>query len=396
MPSFSITVRPYRARNCPNLNAVLRIRHPVGRVERLFFKTIKEAEAEAVARRVEIENFGVRALLLDKRTVMQAVEAIRMLGPLGSTLPEAVDFFVEHHKSATQTVQEACDLYQASREKRGISERHTNTLRQVLGRFTASLGGKSAALLTPEDIEGWLHGLGVSPISVNSYRRLLNAVFQYAADRGAIKKNPVAQVEVVKESKGKVGILTPDQMRTLLQAAQEEPDVLATLAIGGFAGVRPEEIARMKWSAIDLEHGQIDCGAELTKTAKQRYVKIEPVLSEWLRPVMCVFVSSNEAAKRNIHAGNFRRRWDAVRKVAGFAVRGTARTLAKDKASQLTPWPHDALRHSYASYHLAKFQDAAKLALQLGHESPRMIFDSYRERVKESDAAAWWQMLPKT
>jgi integrase len=333
MPSYSITVRPYRSRQNPNLSAVLRIRHPAGRVERQFFKTIKQAEAEAVAKRADIEKFGVRALLLDKRTVMEASEAIRLLEPMGATIAEVVDFFVEHHKSTTQTVQEACDLYQASREKRGISERHTNTLRQVLGRFTASLGGKSAALLTPEDIEGWLHSLCVSPISVNSYRRLLNAVFQYAADRGVIKKNPVGMVELLKEPKGKVGIITPDQMRALLQAAQQEPDVLATLTIGGFAGIRPEEIARMNWSAIDLGSGLIDCAAEITKTAKHRYVKIEPVLSEWLRPLMCVFSSSNEAAKMNIHEENFRRRWDAVRKAAGFAVRGTARTLAKDKAS---------------------------------------------------------------
>jgi integrase len=101
-------------------------------------------------------------------------------------------------------------------------------------------------------------------------------------DRKRLKDNPVAQVELVKETRGKVGILTPAQMKALLAEAHE-PDVLATLAIGGFAGLRPEEIARLKWSAIDLDHGQIDCAGDITKTAKSRYVKIEPVLAAWLR-----------------------------------------------------------------------------------------------------------------
>jgi hypothetical protein len=37
------------------------------------------------------------------------------------------------------------------------------------------------------------------------------------------------------------------------------------------------------------------------------------------------------------------------------------------------PWPHDALRHSYASYHLAKSQNAPALALELGHQSNTLI-----------------------
>jgi hypothetical protein len=45
------------------------------------------------------------------------------------------------------------------------------------------------------------------------------------------------------------------------------------------------------------------------------------------------------------------------------------------------PWPHDALRHSFASYHLAKFQNAPSLALELGHQSNALIFSNYRRRV---------------
>jgi integrase len=395
MAAFSVTLRPYRSARFPWLKYVIRIRRPDGTVKRSFYRTLKEAEAEKSVKLGEIQDTGVRALSLDNRARLQALDAIEKLAPFEATIAEAVAFFIEHRRSGASTVQEACDNYIASRKKKVRSERHMNTLRQFLTRFTAGLGKTRLSILAPEDIEQWLHDLGVSPVSVNSYRRLLNAVFQYAVDRKMAKENPVAAIEKLKEARGKVGILTPAQMAKLLTAAQGERDLLTTVAIGGFAGLRPEEVARLKWSAIDLDHGQIDCGSELTKTAKQRYVKIEPVLSEWLRPLMCIFSSSNEAAKMNIHEENFRRRWDAMRKSAGFAIAGSGAALTDGEKAALIPWPHDALRHSFASYHLAKFELIDVLALQMGHENTKMIFKNYRERVKAADAEAWWKLLPE-
>lgn len=54
-----------------------------------------------------------------------------------------------------------------------------------------------------------------------------------------------------------------DELTALLEAAQQiAPDVVPTLALGAFAGVRTDiqdgEIERLDWTAIDLERGQID------------------------------------------------------------------------------------------------------------------------------------------
>jgi integrase len=57
-------------------------------------------------------------------------------------------------------------------------------------------------------------------------------------------------------------------------------------------------------------------------------------------------------------------------------------------------WPSNALRHSYASYHLAKFQDSAALALQMGHSTTAMLFAHYREVVTPADAEEYWAILP--
>lgn len=71
------------------------------------------------------------------------------------------------------------------------------------------------------------------------------------------------------------------------------------------------------------------------------------------------------------------------------------RRLIADRANAgLKYWPPNALRHSFASYFLAHFQDAARLALELGHTSQDLIFRHYRELVKPAQAAKYWDIRP--
>ena len=60
----------------------------------------------------------------------------------------------------------------------------------------------------------------------------------------------------------------------------------------------------------------------------------------------------------------------------------------------LKKWPPNALRHSFASYHLAAFDNAAKLALELGHTSEELIFRHYRELVRPEQATKYWAISP--
>jgi hypothetical protein len=46
------------------------------------------------------------------------------------------------------------------------------------------------------------------------------------------------------------------------------------------------------------------------------------------------------------------------------------------------------------SYHLAKHQNAPQLALEMGHSTPRMVFDNYREVVAPAEAERYWVIRP--
>ena len=57
-------------------------------------------------------------------------------------------------------------------------------------------------------------------------------------------------------------------------------------------------------------------------------------------------------------------------------------------------WPRNAMRHSFATYHLAHFQDIAKTAFELGHRSPDMQYLHYRNLVTHDAGQKWFAITP--
>src|SRR5207248_10808323 len=74
---------------------------------------------------------------------------------------------------------------------------------------------------------------------------------------------------------------------------------------------------------------------------------------------------------------NARKKLDFVRKAAGLAR-----------------WPKNGLRHSFASYRLAAIHDAPRVAADLGHTSPQMLYSTYRELVLPEEAERFWKIVP--
>ena len=56
-------------------------------------------------------------------------------------------------------------------------------------------------------------------------------------------------------------------------------------------------------------------------------------------------------------------------------------------------WKKNALRHSYISYRVAEIHDVAKVALEAGN-SAQIIFQHYRELVREKEAKEWFAIMP--
>jgi len=217
------------------------------------------------------------------------------------------------------------------------------------------------------DIDDWLRSLDVGAVTRNTFRRRLAALFGFAKRRGYLAENPLPDVERAKERAGEIEILTVGETERLLRAASL--DMVPYWAIGAFAGLRRAETERLGWEDVRLDDGFIEVKASKSKTASRRLVPIQPNLAEWLAPY--------RTRRGHICPQNLQKHINDDR----------------DRAQLRAEWPQNALRHSFGSYHLAHFKDAAELALEMGN-SPAMIFKHYRELVKPKDAELYWAIRP--
>jgi len=362
-----IRVRKYTDSNRPHLKFVVNHRE-AGKRKRSFFETKEQAESFAAFKNAELKRNGVEHAEFPTALRIMAQNAVEQLKPFGKTISDAVQHYVAHLRASEKSctaVQLVKELV-AAKESDGASRRHLDDLRSRLNIFAEKFNGQPVATITSAEIDDWLRSLNVSPVTRNHYRRLIVLAFNFAVQRGYATSNPAEKTAKAKEPKADIGILTVTQAARLLESAT--PDILPYIAIGLFAGLRRAEIERLDWSEIDFESGLIQVKAEKAKGARKRFVTMQPNLREWLLPL--------RKHKGNVTSGEmFRQAFDQARIAAG-----------------IEEWPDNALRHSFASYHLAHFKNAASTALELGHHDSRVTFAHYRELVKPKDADQYWNI----
>jgi integrase len=339
----------------------------------MFFKTRSEADAEAMRQRTLLERHGREAIALSQRELSDFITAKKKFAKHGKTINDAAEFFLDYlervRRSGTTVAQLAEEVLDAKRRD-GLSAKYLGMLRLYFKRFSGEFGDRPIAGITIEEMDNWLRSLPGSPKTRADYRSNIGVLFSYAAQRRMIDLNPVAFTAKPKLIDRPPEIFTVDQLRALLNAAQRtEQSVVPMLAIAAFAGLRDAEIKRLEWSEVDLARGHIEVKAAKAKSARRRLVPIQANLAAWLRT----------------YSGS-------VGQVVPDGARGKLDRVRE--AAHLTRWPKNGLRHSFASYRLAAIHDAPRVASELGHTTPQLLYSTYRELVRPEEAERYWQIMP--
>ena len=327
-----------------------------GKRERKFFASRKEAQSFASDLQVQRDNFGTRLLQMPESLREEALDCAKLLKPLQATLSEAVRFYLHHRRNASKscTVSELVEKVLVAKASANKSKRYLNDLRLICGDFAGQHGGRMVSEISVDDVEEWVNSGTRSPTR-NNRLRTLSSAFSYAVARRLCDANPASRVERATENKPIAGYLSAEQATSLLRNA--DTDLRACVAIQLFAGLRPCEMAELKFENINLEHNLLGVDTE-EHTTSHRFVHIMPNLREWLLPY--------GSRTGMVQPHDYQRRWDHLRKQTG---------LYKD-------WPHDGLRHSYGTWHFAKFQDLGKTTAQLGHSNQMIARRHYVVRVE--------------
>lgn len=268
------------------------------------------------------------------------------------------------------SLSDAILLFLKSKEKSGFDDRYIITLKQLLNRFQKDIPAKTVKD-SVFSFEQWMLRQHWQNTSLASNLGRMSSFFRFAVNRQWIEKNPCDSFEKPRIHRGTPQILTLAQSEQVMRWTMgHKPSMLAYLALALFSGVRPEELEVLPWGAVDLRALHVIVSAEASKVSRRRICPIPPNAAKWLA------VAQKTGAHLPVSQSSRKRFLKELREPLGFKH-----------------WPQDVLRHTAASYMLAKVQDAGKVALWLGN-SPKILMTHYAQLVESRDARSFWKINP--
>ena len=225
--------------------------------------------------------------------------------------------------------------------------------------------------ITAQECAGYIEQAFDTPRQRQKARLILSGVFGSAVKRGWCDTNPVARVEAPRVVEQQVPILTPQEIEQLTSKAETYQGGSCAAAVGMmlYAGIRPHEVARLSWAQVDLQERAIYILPCHSKTGGARRVTIH-------KPLLRILRAHRRADGERICPATWLQHWRELRRAAGWGG---------DK-----PWPQDALRHTFASYHLSYFRSFAELQLEIGHRDATLLRTRYVDQRGVRNAQRFW------
>jgi integrase len=320
-------------------------------------------------------------------------EALAITKPAGKTVAEAVEYAAKRLTPAggsltlAAVAQELTDLKEGWLARGDLRPASYHDFKIRAKKIATEIGSYPLAELTKGTVLQWLKGISSSPRTAKNYRMVLGEILRYATQKRQLVDNPIAELTRadIKDLEGRGGenkqpaILSPANAAKLLQGAfaDAKADLGAAIVLGLFAGVRTEEILRLKWDAVHLDDPQpfIVIGAEIAKKRRIRNVPLSAVAVAWLRQ----WKHSAGPITRNEHKGDFQSR-----------MRKLCARIGVERES-------NAMRHSFGSYHFALHGDSMETARILGHKADdNVLFAHYRALTTKQQAEAYFGLVPQS
>ena len=360
---------------------------PTGKRTRPHFATKLEAKKYSQERITQWRVEGPRALRFTDKQAVDASGAFNLLDEArdalkvtdGLSLTAAVRHYIDYLQAneVSKPFREVWEASLASRDSHTFSPEHLRDIKRLSRKFLVKFGDTIVVDISADQIEAFLRKNFSSPTQFNKAHRIIHPAFSFAVTKGYITIDPFKAIRQRKVQKGDISVVTIEQAQKIAELCKGEfADCMPAVMIMMFAGVRPQEIQRLEWEAIkfDLDDPRIRISKEVAKgsleRARPRTIHIEPVLQEWLRLV------PEKQHQGSIVPRNWRRKNMAWRAKAGIAGR------------------KDILRHSFASYHLAYYNDENRTTASLGHGSSKMLFKHYDAAVERKPALKFWGLFP--
>lgn len=342
--------------------------------KRHYITRAKKADAEAAARK----HFS------GKSPEPLPAHRIEFLRAVADTVPEAEQAEVLEllrARNTAATASTAITRYEAYLRSRARTVKHIRMTIADLNCLepTAKLSDYTAAALEKR-IEQRIGQAG--PRRWNAVRIAMVGLFRWARDHGMIPNAARTAADMIHTRilpTASRRTITRDELDAIFQKVPVELSLW--VALGAWAGLRPEEIAPSReklidgkrgltWEDIDLEFKVIRIAPATAKGGKRpRIVPIAECLQEILESV------SEDKRTGPVCAHNA----GELRVLPGIAQELWG-----------TSWPADCLRHSYGSYRNALLRDLGRVAEEMGN-SVAMLHAHYHNPEPEEKGKEWFR-----
>ncbi len=264
---------------------------------------------------------------------------------------------LSQHQSVQQNMQTGFTIYLNTKEH--LRETSLRDIRYLGKRLLTSRPDFAQAYfsqLGQHECEQWLQETFSAPSQYNKGRAMLHALFQFACAREWCDKNPVRYIPKKRIKEQTIQPLNLNESLKLLETSRtvENGECAPATALLIWAGLRPNELMRLKWGDIDLPEQSITIRADCSKTGGVRQIDI-------CAPLLACLRQYKSAAVDSICPPNWILKWKRVRDAAGF--KGI--------------WVQDVLRHTYASFHAKHYKNLPLLQLNMGHRDQSLLRARY-------------------
>jgi integrase len=347
-----------------------------GKRKRVSFSDRVEAERAMAAARDSQKRLGALGLTASPLEMAEFLALKERLRESGTSILEAVEFFMQRGLKVARPklLPEVITDFIWSRRELGRDGRTIQTYTHVLGSLARAWPLRLAHDLTREEVQTWLRGTGWSASTQNKALGHVRGLFQWAIAQKHAGDDPCRDMERLTVTTEEVEGLSLAECERLLATALRVPRVMPYLVLGLFRGMRRAELERLRFEELDLDEGTAIAAAKKVKTRQRRVIEITPQMMVWIHAAGWTpeMMQSGPVAP-----GNLKEVWPRFWKLAG-----------------LTAWPHNALRHTFASMHYAMHQDETLLQSILGQRSKDVLHSNYRALKTKREAEAFWSMMP--
>lgn len=320
------------------------------------------------------------ALTASQREAARAM--FRALEGTGLTPEEVVRRALEGRRAVRRVkIGEAIDLFLQSRMAK--RPRTVTWYGSKLGIFAAAFGDRAVDDVGRGEFRRWLGTQPVSESTKMSYTRAAGCLYRWLADQEPpmAGQDVTAGLRVTPPRTAEIAFLPVSEVRMILARIAEHH--LPAVVVSLFAGIRPHEVADrekpwLKYQAFNHNDQIVRVPGDVTKTGVPRILEGLPeALWRWLPRG-----GTNEPIATTLPG-------EIQEKAAVAAGYGT-------REKWIRKWPHDAFRHSFATYALALTGDAARVSGWLGHEGkPSVLHRSYAGLTTRAEAERFFGLRPE-